>query len=265
MTTGCCEPRQAGSQDTRVETERRSGTVTAACSAHTSAHPVYGGIRSTADGHASPVRQAGQAQQPVRVRTCTTTGSRRGLADRHEVTATPPTGRGRRPPSLDLYLVTVSYSAANPAAAPPLLAYALLCGFRGPRFPAAYVLRPATSPCLRPFRSTPPILRVLQVRLPAAPEAFAAGSSPSTAVPSFVYPSRLAASARTRSSPACPGAARACPAAAACHPFLARWRVLLARSLSLSVVRVGRRSAPRTRSVRRSQTMCRRGRAHLLT
>ena len=57
MTTGCCEPRQAGSQDTRVETERRSGTVTAACSAITSAHPVYGGIRSTADGRASPARR----------------------------------------------------------------------------------------------------------------------------------------------------------------------------------------------------------------
>lgn len=161
MTTGYCEPRQAGSQDTRVETARRSQTL------------ARGVVRSrlithTPEACGYPAQKAGEAngQRKDRPTDKTRQGSGRGPAEHHEDTTGQPTGRGRRTPSLDPYLITVSYPAANPAQTPTVTGLPSV-----PRPPPSPVSRPT---CARRPHTPPPM-------------------------PHFAWPSRLRAFSRSGS------------------------------------------------------------------
>ena len=163
MTTGCCEPRQAGESRHEGRDRKKARTVPAGCSAisPTSTTQTTGPPCTTGQGkdRAAPVsRQRPADREPPRTRRHRRTGQRTGRPPRgpgHPHNRT----RERENISLDLYLVTVPYSAANPPSGP---AVAGLFPSRGPLAAPdsrrTTPPRPATPPRI-PFSASPRQIR----------------------------------------------------------------------------------------------------------
>jgi len=114
MTTGCCEPRQAGSQDTRVETERRRGPYQRlVVRSHRPARRTQAPPCTTGQGknRAAPVsRQRPADREPPRTRRHRRTGQRTGR---------PPRGPGHPHDRTRAKDLSVSTYISSPCRTPP--------------------------------------------------------------------------------------------------------------------------------------------------
>ena len=162
MTTGCCEPRQAGSQDTRVETERRRGPYQRlVVRSHRPARRTQAPPCTTGQGknRAAPVsRQRPADREPPRTRRHRRTGQRTGR---------PPRGPGHphdRTREKDLSVSTyISSPCPTPPRirppAPPLLVFPHPAAlWRPPDSRRTTPPRPATPPRI-PFSASPSRIR----------------------------------------------------------------------------------------------------------